>query len=45
MSDISYVEQDFPDSKIASDHVPQKHPGHDCSVLIRQPWLIEAEEP
>lgn len=45
MSDISCVEQDFPDSKIASDHVPQKHPGHDCSVLIRQLWLIEAEEP
>ena len=44
MSDISCVEQDFRDSKIASDHVPQKHLGLDCSVLMRQLWLIKAEE-
>ena len=45
MSDSSCVEQDFPDSKTASDHMPQMHLGLDWSVLIRQLWLIEAEEP
>ena len=42
MSDVSCVEQDFPDSKIASNHMPQMWLGLDCSFLIRQPGQTKA---
>lgn len=38
MSDISCVEQYFPDCEIPSNHMPQTQLSLDCPFLIRQEW-------